>query len=36
LKKYEEFSNKEWRYDLLDAENYFKHYEIPIRNKQAF
>ena len=35
LEKYKEFSNKEWRYDLLDAENYFRHYGISTRMKQT-
>lgn len=28
LEKYKEMSSKTWRYDLLDAENYFDHYQI--------
>lgn len=32
ISKYKEYSNKNWRYDLLDAENYFSHHGISIKN----
>lgn len=32
INKYKEYSNKNWRYDLLDAENYFFYHNIPIKN----
>lgn len=31
MNKYREYYNKKWRYDLLDAENYFFYHGIPIK-----
>lgn len=32
MSKYGEYYNKNWRYDLLDAENYFFYHGIPTKN----
>lgn len=33
MNKYEEIKMKKWRYDLLDVDNFFNHFKIPINDK---